>query len=213
MLSSHDLEIRGAGELLGDEQSGQIQEIGLSLYTDLLDRAVKALQSGQKPEIDLMPHEVGPEIDVRSSALIPEDYLPDVHTRLVLYKRVANAQTEEDLRVLQVEMIDRFGLLPPATKILFAITSLKISAERLGIRKMEAGATGGRLVFLPKPNVDPLKIITLIQTQPAIYKLDGPERLRFTCPLETPELRIEYLEHLIELLGDTAADPSSKTLS
>ena len=213
MLSSHDLEIRGAGELLGDEQSGQIQEIGLSLYTDLLDRAVKALQSGQKPEIDLMPHEVGPEIDVRSSALIPEDYLPDVHTRLVLYKRVANAQTDEDLRALQVEMIDRFGLLPPPTKILFAITGLKISAERLGIRKMEAGPTGGRLVFQPQPNVDPIKIITLIQTQPSIFKLDGPERLRFTCPLETPELRIEYLEHLIEWLGDTAADLISKTFS
>ena len=137
----------------------------------------------------------------------------DVHTRLVLYKRVANAQTDEDLRALQVEMIDRFGLLPPATKILFAITGLKISAERLGIRKMEAGATGGRLVFHPKPNVDPLKIITLIQTQPSIYTLDGPERLRFTSPLETPELRIEYLEHLIEWLGDKAADPISKTLS
>ena len=213
MLSSHDLEIRGAGELLGDEQSGQIQEIGLSLYTDLLGRAVKALQSGQQPEIDLMPHEVGPEIDVQSSALIPEDYLPDVHTRLVLYKRVANAQTDEDLRALQVEMIDRFGLLPPATKMLFAITGLKISAERLGIRKMEAGATGGRLVFHPHPKVDPLKIITLIQTQPAIYKLDGPERLRFTYPLDTPELRIEYLERLIESLAEDAADPISKMLS
>ena len=213
MLSSHDLEIRGAGELLGDEQSGQIQEIGLSLYTDLLGRAVKALQSGQQPEIDLMPHEVGPEIDVQSSALIPEDYLPDVHTRLVLYKRVANAQTDEDLRALQVEMIDRFGLLPPATKMLFAITGLKISAERLGIRKMEAGATGGRLVFHPHPKVDPLKIITLIQTQPSIYKLDGPERLRFTYPLDTPELRIEYLERLIESLAEDAADPTSKMLS
>jgi transcription-repair coupling factor (superfamily II helicase) len=201
ILSSHDLEIRGAGELLGGEQSGQIQEIGLSLYTELLERAVKALQSGRQPEIDLMPHEAGPEIDLQSPALIPETYLGDVHTRLVLYKRIANARSHEDLRALQVEMIDRFGLLPPATKTLFAMAELKLQAEKLGIRKIEAGAMGGRILFHPNPDIDPMKVIHLIQAQAQTYTLDGPERLRFTCPLETAEARVGFLEALLGLLG------------
>ena len=200
MLSSHDLEIRGAGELLGDEQSGQIQEIGLSLYTDLLERAVKALQSGRQPEVDLLPHEAGPEIDLQSPALIPEDYLGDVHTRLVLYKRIANARHDEDLRALQVEMIDRFGLLPPAAKTLFAITGLKLRAEKLGIRKIDANVAGGRVLFHPNPEIDPMKVIHLIQTQSQTYKLDGPEKLRFIAPLETPEARIGFVEKLVEWL-------------
>ena len=204
MLSSHDLEIRGAGELLGDEQSGQIQEIGLSLYTDLLERAVKALQSGRQPEIDLLPHEAGPEIDVQSPALIPEDYLGDVHTRLVLYKRIANARNDEDLRALQVEMIDRFGLLPAAAKTLFAITGIKLRAEKLGIRKIDANAAGGRVLFHLNPEIDPMKVIQLIQTQSKTYKLDGPEKLRFIAPLETPEARIEFVEKLIDLLDGEA---------
>ncbi|MFM8444982.1 MAG: transcription-repair coupling factor [Methylococcus sp.] len=201
MLSSHDLEIRGAGELLGDEQSGQIQEIGLSLYTELLERAVKALQSGRRPELDLLPHEMGPEIDLQAAALIPEDYLADVHARLVLYKRMANARDDEDLRALQVEMIDRFGLLPPAAKTLFAITGIKLRAEKLGVRKIEAGPTGGRLLFHPDPNVDPMIVIRLIQTQPQAYTLEGPEKLRFTARLETPQARVEFVERLIETLG------------
>ncbi|MFN5744865.1 MAG: transcription-repair coupling factor, partial [Methylococcaceae bacterium] len=200
MLSSHDLEIRGAGELLGGEQSGQIQEIGLSLYTELLERAVKALQSGRQPEIDLMPHEAGPEIDLQSPALIPETYLGDVHTRLVLYKRIANARSHEDLRALQVEMIDRFGLLPPATKTLFAMADLKLQAEKLGIRKIEAGAMGGRVLFHPNPDIDPMRVISLIQTQSQTYTLDGPERLKFTCPLDTAEARVAFLEVMLGLL-------------
>ncbi len=201
MLSSHDLEIRGAGELLGDEQSGQIQEIGLSLYTDLLERAVAALKSGRQPDLDVLPHEAGPEIDLQAPALIPDTFVADVHTRLVLYKRVANARNDEDLRALQVELIDRFGLLPPATKTLFAVTALKLRAEKLGIRKIEAGAAGGRILFHPNPDIDPIKIIQLIQTQARTYKLDGPDKLRFILPLETPEARSEFLEQLIALLG------------
>ena len=201
MLSSHDLEIRGAGELLGNEQSGQIQEIGLSLYTELLERAVKALQSGRQPELDLLPHETGPEIDLQTATLIPEDYLADVHTRLVLYKRIANARNDEDLRALQVEMIDRFGLLPPAAKTLFAITGLKLRAEKLGIRKIEAGPTGGRLLFHPNPNIDPMTVIKLIQTQAQCYKLDGPEKLRFSAKLEAPEARVEFVEQMVAALG------------
>ena len=199
LISSHDMEIRGAGELLGDEQSGEIHEIGFSLYSELLERAVKALKSGKQPELDA-PMDMGPEIDLQCPALIPDDYLFDVHSRLVLYKRIASAKNEEDIRALQVEMIDRFGLLPPPTKTLFAITSLKLLAEPLGIRKIEVAATGGRIVFKPKPDIDPMQIILLIQQQPKTYKLDGPDKLRFTLAFTTPESKIEFVTGLLEKL-------------
>ncbi|MEN8259956.1 MAG: transcription-repair coupling factor, partial [Pseudomonadota bacterium] len=147
MLASHDLEIRGAGELLGEEQSGQIHAIGFTLYTELLERAVTALKSGKQPELEAP--ETGPEVDLQCPALIPEDYLPDVHARLVLYKRIASAQNAEELYDLQVEMIDRFGLLPEATKTLFSSAELKQAADHLGIRKIECGASGGRIIFMP----------------------------------------------------------------
>jgi transcription-repair coupling factor (superfamily II helicase) len=203
LISSHDMEIRGAGELLGDEQSGEIHEIGFSLYSELLERAVKALKSGQQPELDT-PMDMGPEIDLQCPALIPDDYLFDVHTRLVLYKRIANAKDAEGIRALQVEMIDRFGLLPPPTKTLFAITTLKLLAEPLGIRKIEVGANGGRILFKPKPDIDPVKIIRLIQQQPKVYKLDGPDKLRFTLAFANPEDKIEFVTGLLEMLkGDS----------
>ncbi|MDD5034365.1 MAG: transcription-repair coupling factor [Methylococcaceae bacterium] len=199
LISSHDMEIRGAGELLGDEQSGQIQEIGFNLYSELLERAVEALKSGKQPELD-GPSNMGPEIDLQCPALIPDDYLPDVHARLVLYKRIANAQDDEDIRSLQVEMIDRFGLLPPATKNLFAITRLKLIASRLGIRKIEAGTSGGRILFTPKPDIDPVQIILLIQSQPQIYRLDGPDKLRFIQPFADAESKLEFVGKLLEKL-------------
>jgi transcription-repair coupling factor (superfamily II helicase) len=205
LISSHDMEIRGAGELLGDEQSGQIQEIGFSMYSDLLERAVKALKSGRQPELDA-PLERGPEIDLQCPALIPDDYLPDVHARLVLYKRIANARDDEDIRALQVEMIDRFGLLPPAAKHLFAVTALKLAAEPLGIRKIEAGAEGGRILFAPHPDIDPAAVIRLIQTQARTYRLDGPDKLRFATPLPDPESRAEFVTRILQRLrgGDSA---------
>lgn len=201
LIASHDMEIRGAGELLGDEQSGEIHEIGFSLYSELLERAVKALKSGKQPELDA-PMDMGPEIDLQCPALIPDDYLFDVHSRLVLYKRIANAKDEEGIRALQVEMIDRFGLLPQPTKTLFAITALKLLAEPLGIRKIEVGPNGGRIVFESKPNIDPVQIILLIQQQPKVYKLDGPDKLRFTQPFPSPESKIEFVTELLEKLKD-----------
>ncbi|MGR8950902.1 MAG: transcription-repair coupling factor [Gammaproteobacteria bacterium] len=200
MLSSHDLEIRGAGELLGDEQSGQIQEIGYTLYTELLDRAVHALKSGKQPELDL-PAEMGPEVDLQAPALIPEDYLPDIHARLVLYKRIANAETPEDLRDLQVEMIDRFGLLPEPVKTLFSVTALKQDAQKLGLKKIEANVAGGRLVFSKEPKINTEQLITLIQTEAQIYKFDGADKLRFIRKFETTEQKLEFIS---ELLGRLA---------
>ena len=201
MLASHDLEIRGAGELLGDEQSGQIHEIGFTLYTELLERAVKALKSGQTPELEKPLHH-GTEIDLGIPALIPDDYLPDVHTRLILYKRISNAASSEELKELQVEMIDRFGLLPEQTKSLFSVTGLKLKATPLGVKKIEAGPQGGRLLFEAEPNIDPMKLIQLIQQQPAQYKLDGQEKLRFIGPMESREDRLQAVEWL---LGEIAA--------
>ncbi|WP_027485382.1 transcription-repair coupling factor [Rhodanobacter sp. OR87] len=199
-LATHDLEIRGAGELLGDEQSGQIQEIGFGLYTELLDRAVRALKSGKVPDFDLSSeHET--EVELHLPALIPDDYLPDVHHRLTLYKRIASARSEDELRDLQVEMIDRFGLLPEPTRQLFAVASLKLMATPLGIRKLDFGANGGRIVFREKPEVNPMTIIQLIQRQPRVYKLDGQDKLKVILELPGASERIRSAQELLVMLG------------
>jgi transcription-repair coupling factor (superfamily II helicase) len=200
-LSTHDLEIRGAGELLGEEQSGQIQEIGFSLYTELLERAVAALKAGRQPALD-RPLDHGTEIELNIPALLPEDYLPDVHSRLVLYKRIASAKDETELRDLQVEMIDRFGLLPEATKNLFDITTLKLRAHPLGIRKIEAGPKGARLLFDENPKLDPARLIGLIQSRPNTYKMDGSDKLRYITDLEASEGRVKKMHALLDSLID-----------
>jgi transcription-repair coupling factor (superfamily II helicase) len=199
-LATHDLEIRGAGELLGEEQSGQIEQIGFSLYTEMLDRAVRALKSGKVPDFDLASeHEA--EVEMHVPALIPDDYLPDVNARLTLYKRISSARSEEELRDLQVEMIDRFGLLPDPVKNLFAVTQLKLAATPLGIKKLELGANGGRVIFRPQPNVEPLTIIKMIQAQPRVYALDGQDKLRFKMPLEGTAERLRAANDLLSSLG------------
>ena len=202
-LATHDLEIRGAGELLGEEQSGQINEIGFTLYTELLERAVKAIREGRQPELD-RPLDHGAEVDLGIPALIPEDYLPDVHTRLVMYKRIASAETAEELRELQVEMIDRFGLLPDPVKNLFAVTTIKLQARPIGIRKLDVGEKGGRIQFTEQPNIDFGRVIKLIQTQPKTYKLDPPDRLRFFGNLADVTARVGTTRRVFaELAGPT----------
>ena len=200
MLATHDLEIRGAGELLGDEQSGHMHEVGFTLYMELLERAVQALKSGRQPDLD-KPLGLGTEVDMNTPALIPEDYLPDIHTRLVMYKRIASAVSDEALRDLQVEMIDRFGLLPDAAKMLFRITHIKLLAQPLGLRKVEAGSAGGRLLFGDRPTLNTQRLIELIQRQPDIYKLDGQERLRFKADLSELEDRLRFVEDLLGRLA------------
>ncbi len=200
MLANHDLEIRGAGELLGEEQSGQIQEIGFTLYMELLERAVRAMKAGHDPELD-QPPDHGPEIDLQAPALIPDDYLPDVHTRLILYKRISGAATLADLRALQVEMIDRFGLLPEPTKTLFRLTALKLKAIPVGIRKIEAGPKGGRIVFGPEPRIQLDKLLALIQAQHPVYKLDGQDKLRIHKDLPNTEARVREVERLLETVA------------
>ena len=198
-LATHDLEIRGAGELLGDEQSGQIQEVGFTLYMDLLERAVAALKAGRTPELD-RPLDHGAEIDLGIPALLPADYLPDVHTRLVMYKRIASAPDLDGLKELQVEMIDRFGLLPDQAKNLIGITELKLKVQPYGIRKIEAGPTGGRILFGAEPKIDTARLIRLIQSRPKEYKLDGGDKLRFVMDLSDPSQRIGSIGQVVDLL-------------
>jgi transcription-repair coupling factor (superfamily II helicase) len=200
-LATHDLEIRGAGELLGEEQSGQIQEVGFSMYTEMLERAVAALKAGKIPDLESRD-ERRSEVELRIAALIPDDYLPDVHTRLTLYKRIASANDDEELRELQVEMIDRFGLLPAQVKSLFAITAIKLRCQSLGIRKLDFDSKGGRLFFRAQPDIDPMTIIRMIQTQPRIYTLDGQDKLRLRHEMPEPAQRMAMAE---QLLGKLAA--------
>ncbi|MDL5595844.1 transcription-repair coupling factor [Bacillus subtilis] len=204
VLATHDLEIRGAGELLGEGQSGQIQAVGFTLYMEMLERAVKSIQKGEQPNLE-QPLGGGPEINLRVPALIPEDYLPDVHARLILYKRIASAADEDGLKELQVEMIDRFGLLPEPTKNLVRLTLLKLQAEKLGIKKVDAGPQGGRIEFAADTCVDPLVLIKLIQGQPKRYKFEGATQFRFLVPMERPEERFNTLEALFERLVPQSA--------
>jgi len=199
MLATHDLEIRGAGELLGEEQSGQMQTIGFTLYLELLEEAVDALKSGKVPNLDLSPHH-GTEIDLHIPALIPEAILPDVNIRLTFYKRIASASNIEALNELQIEMIDRFGLLPPATKNLFRITELKLLTSALGIKKIDMGHENGRIEFSSEPQIDLKKLINLIQTQPKIFRLDSQQRLGFNCKATTAEEKFTFLDNILKKL-------------
>jgi transcription-repair coupling factor (superfamily II helicase) len=199
-LATQDLEIRGAGELLGEDQSGQIHEIGFTLYNDLLERAVQALREGRTPELEKPLHQ-GPEIDLMLPALIPDDYIDDVHTRLVLYKRIAGAGSPQELDDLQVEMIDRFGLLPGPAKYLFRVTALKLQAAPLGVRKIEMGSREGRIVFDAQPAIDAARLIELIQTRPDQYRLDGGSRLRLFGDFETEQARFDTVASILDLLS------------
>ena len=197
ILASHDLEIRGAGELLGDGQSGQIQEIGFGLYSELLERAVSALKSGKQPELSTTLH-TGSEVNLSVPALIPESYLPDVHTRLVFYKRIASANNTSALRELEVEMIDRFGLLPDQVKNLLLVTQIKLLIEPIGITKLDATESMVRVQFNSQPDIDPLKLIQLIQSQPKQYQLKGQTELTFLDTMPEIPQRIHAIEQLIK---------------
>ncbi len=199
-LASHDLEIRGAGELLGETQSGMIDEVGFTLYSELLNRAVRSLQSGRLPETDTALHS-GAEINLHAAALLPESYLPDVHMRLILYKRISAVKDIALLQELKEEIIDRFGVLPEAGQLLFRATSLKILASPLGIKKIDAGPRGVRIEFIDKPDIDPGAILRLLQSAPRTYKLDGPNRLRILGDMPDVDLRIQAIQKFLSALG------------
>lgn len=198
-LATHDLEIRGAGELLGKNQSGNMHEIGFTLYMDLLSRAVDALRSGKTADLEISAIS-RTEIELQIPAIIPANYLADVQLRLQCYKRIASAKTSAELDEIQVEMIDRFGLLPDSAKNLFYISTLKQKAENLGIKKIEANSKGGKIEFTEKPNIDPMRIIKLIQGKSQQFRLDGPTRLRFTLPEHAAQDRIVLVEQILQSL-------------
>ena len=199
-LAMHDLEIRGAGELLGEDQSGQIEAIGYSLYTEMLERAVADLRAGRDPALD-RPLDHGTEVDLHVPALIPEDFLPDVHARLVLYKRIAGEPSEDGLRELEVEMIDRFGPLPPPAKTLLRIAARKLRAAPLGIRKIDLGAGGGRFTFSESAAVDPARVVALLQSHPRRFGLDGERRMRVRWELPDLDARLKAVDYIVAELG------------
>ena len=208
-LATHDLEIRGAGELLGDEQSGQIQEIGFSLYTELLGRAVESLRSGQEVDLDA-PLDAGVEINLHVPALLPEDYVPDVHLRLMLYKRISSCENDAELRELQVELIDRFGLLPDAAKNLMQIAAMKQTAREIGIEKIDVADEGGYMTFGPDARIDPVALVQLVQNDSRRYRLQGSHRLSFKGQLSNIDKRFAAINALLLKLRLDNADSQDK---
>tara|TARA_R110002096_G_scaffold163266_2_gene330685 strand:- start:7172 stop:10663 length:3492 start_codon:yes stop_codon:yes gene_type:complete len=199
-LATHDLEIRGAGELLGDTQSGQIQEIGFSLYTELLGRAVESLRAGKEANLEA-PLNSGVDINLHVAALLPDDYVPDVHLRLMLYKRISATENAADLRELQVELIDRFGLLPAAARNLMRIAAIRKTALALGIEKIDAADQGGYLVFANESRIDPVALIQLVQNDSHRYRLQGSHRLQITADMSDTEQRFRTIEKLMQRLA------------
>ncbi|GBE09385.1 transcription-repair-coupling factor [bacterium BMS3Abin11] len=206
-LAMHDMEIRGTGELLGESQSGVIDEVGFNMYTDLLNRAIGSLKAGKELSAEDIENDSSSaiEIDLQIPARLPEDYLPDVHTRLIMYKRIANAKSTEELYELQIEMIDRFGLLPDEAKALIKLTELRIEAMTLGITEIRIGEAGGRLKFKPKPNIEPMALIQLLQTGKGKYRMEGPQILHLMMELSSEEQRLQTVKELLNELGSGQA--------
>ena len=200
ILATHDLEIRGAGELLGNEQSGQIESIGFSLYMELLDAAVKALKEGREPSLEELTQQQA-DIELRVPALLPDDYLGDVNMRLSFYKRIAAAESKAELDELKVELIDRFGLLPDATKNLLQITELRLLVEPLNVVRIDAGTQGGFIEFSAKAQVNPDKFIQLIQKEPIVYRFDGPLKFKFMKDLSDNKVRLEFVVDLLKAIA------------
>lgn len=200
MLATEDLEIRGAGELLGEQQSGSMQAIGYSLYMEMLEKATKAIQKGKTPNFDA-PLSLTAEINLHMPALIPDEYLGDVHQRLLFYKRISNADTQEKLSNIKMEIIDRFGSLPMPVKQLFSIHEIRLMAEQLGITKIDVNTNGGYVDFSPETTVEAMTIIQMMQKQPTYYRMEGGQRLRITVQLEENTQRIEFIQQLLKQIG------------
>jgi len=199
-LAMHDLEIRGAGEVLGENQSGEMQEVGFNLFNDMLNHAVKSLKEGREPDLEA-PLAVTAEINLHLPALLPEDYCADVHERLVLYKRLANCSNSDDLRALEEELIDRFGLPTGAARALLEAHRLRIDTEPLGIAKLEASDQAITLHFTAQPAIDPARLIQLIQSKRE-YKLAGQDKLRIDRRSEGLEARLAAIKAVLaEIVG------------
>ena len=199
MLATEDLEIRGAGELLGEQQSGSMQAIGYSLYMEMLEKATKAIQKGQTPNFDA-PLSLTAEISLHMPALIPDEYLGDVHQRLLFYKRISNTDSAEKLDNIRMELIDRFGIPPQPVKQLFAVHQLRLKAEQLGITKIDISSHGGHIEFSPDTPVQAISIIQMMQKHPTFFRMEGGQRLKVTVMLEEYDKRIQFLHDLLDSL-------------
>ena len=197
-LAMHDLEIRGAGEVLGESQSGEMQEVGFNMYAAMLDTAVRALKQCKEPDL-AAPLGVTTEINLHTPALLPAAYCSDVHERLVLYKRLANCSDDEELERLREELIDRFGELPPPVRALIESHRLRLAGKPLGIARIDASETAIQLQFVPKPPVDPMKIINLIQTR-RNFKLAGQDKLRIEANTADAAARVALIKQVFNLL-------------
>lgn len=204
-LAMHDLEIRGTGEVLGDKQSGNIQEVGFSLYADMLNRAIRSLKAGKEPDLE-SPFELSTEVNLHTSALLPNDYCPDIHMRLSVYKRLSHANNDDDLHYIQEELIDRLGKLPNEAKMLMQTHRLRLLAQAIGIHKIDISEENALFVFNAQDNkIDPVLIIELIQKNRQV-RLQGPDKLRVEFK-NTPDImqRIEMVRQLLKNLAPTAA--------
>ncbi|MGB6486025.1 MAG: transcription-repair coupling factor [Steroidobacteraceae bacterium] len=200
VLATHDLEIRGAGELLGEQQSGQMTEIGLAMYLDMLEHAVKALKEGREPALD-KPLAAATEVELRLPAFLPETFIGDVHVRLGLYKRIAAAESAEALDDLTAEVHDRFGALPPPAQSLIRIAKLKLTARALGIRRLDLGPQGGSVTFEERNAIEPATVVRLMQQAPREYRLEGPLRLRIARAMPAEEARFDFGASLMKRLA------------
>tara|TARA_B100001250_G_scaffold394141_1_gene397684 strand:+ start:31705 stop:35184 length:3480 start_codon:yes stop_codon:yes gene_type:complete len=199
-LSHHDLEIRGAGELLGKDQSGKIQAIGFSYYNQLLEKAVASLKTGQEPDL-VNESKKNVDIEVGLPALITEGYMPDVHMRLVHYKRISEVDSQKDLDKIQADLVDRFGILPDETNILFSVTSLKIKANALGIKKIIVKNNKASLTFREDTTIDPFFLTDLVKNFPHKYNLDNQYKLTYSWSIDHPSNRIDEVNNFVKLLS------------
>jgi transcription-repair coupling factor (superfamily II helicase) len=202
-LAMHDLEIRGAGEVLGEKQSGNIMEVGFQLYNEMLAAAVRALKKGQEPDL-LGPLAATTEINLHAPALLPDAYCADVHTRLNLYKRLASADKAEQLDALLEEVTDRFGKLPAQGQALFDTHRLRVQARPYGVLKIDAGPKLMTITFRPNPPIDAMAIITLVQRQRHV-KLAGNDKLRIEREVADPRERAQMVRDLLRSLGTPTA--------
>ena len=199
-LAMQDLEIRGAGEILGEGQSGEMIQVGFTLYTEMLKQAVRDLKKGRQPDLDA-PLGITTEIKLHSPALLPEDYCPDIHERLVLYKRLAVCETVQQINAIHEELVDRFGLPEQPVKTLIESHHLRLAAKELGIDAIDATSEAVTVTFGKNNNVDPTEIILLIQNDKK-YRLAGADKLRFTAEMENIEVRINTVKNVLKTLKE-----------
>lgn len=202
-LAMHDLEIRGAGEVLGENQSGEIHEIGFAMYTNMLGTAVRALKQGDRIPDLTQPLSITSEINLRFPALLTSVYCPDVHERLTLYKRLANCDTEDDLREMQEELVDRYGEMPGQTQALLETHRLRLLCRSIGVAKLDAGPNSINLQFIKNPPIDSANIIRLIQTDRS-FKFAGQDKLNWQRPTKDLKERVSAIKDLFKRLNPTA---------